>query len=316
MNVHPALYAAPLIPILCGAAALAAVRINRRNEALQRRVRSVTGPEKAVVALPSIQRFGAGQKANWKDHLASLFGFSLAKTDLYPVKWPLVILVTLGIGRVVVALLAPLVGSLAWLAMPVACIMLTRTFFARATSKRQLLLREQLPDALSLIVRAIRVGVSVPESLTVVARESPAPTGVEFKLLADQIAIGVSLDTALRTMATRNDLPEYAFFAAALGLQAQTGGGLSETLDLLAAVTRKRVALRARGRALSSEARTSAIVLAAMPVIMVALLSAISPDYKSQLFDTGSGNMMLGASALLLVIGGLTMQTIIRKSLA
>lgn len=317
MTVSPLLLAAPLIPVGLAAVGLVAMRISRQKAQLQRRIASVTAPaEVAGQVTASITRAGTGVRPGWKDNAAALFGFKLSKRDQYPVAWPWVIGVSLVIGRVAVLLGSLVVGSIAWALLPIAAIMLSRTFFSRCDGKRQLLLREQLPDALGLIVRAVRVGVPVSEALRAVARETPAPTGPQFRQLADQIAIGVPLDVALRDMAARNDLQEYGFFAAALGLQAQTGGGLSETLDLLAEVTRKRVALRARGRALSSEARMTALVLGLLPFVMMGLLQVLSPDYLAVLFVTDTGHMLLGLAALMLTVGTLSMQTIIRKTLA
>lgn len=317
MTVSPLLLAAPLIPLVAAALGLVAMRISRRTAKLHRRIASVTAPAADPgQATASITRAGTGVRPGWKDNAAALFGFKLAKRDQYPVAWPWVIGVSLVIGRVAVLVGSLVVGSIAWALLPIAAIMLSRTFFSRCDGKRQLLLREQLPDALGLIVRAVRVGVPVSEALRAVARETPAPTGPQFRQLAEQIAIGVPLDVALRDMAARNDLQEYSFFAAALGLQAQTGGGLSETLDLLADVTRKRVALRARGRALSSEARMTALVLGTLPFVMMGLLHLLSPDYLAVLFVTDTGHMLLGLAALLLTVGALSMQTIIRKTLA
>ena len=292
------------------------VRIGRKRDELQRRILSVTGPAQGVVTAQRITRFGAGERRGWKDRAAGLFGFTMAKSDLYPVRWYWVVGAALLIGRIAVALTVPLVGSIAWVAMPLVAILLSRVFFSQCDGKRKLLLRQQLPDALSLIVRAVRVGIPVTEALRAVSRESSAPTGNEFKQLADPIAIGVALDVALREMAVRNDLPEYGFFAAAVGLQAQTGGGLTDTLELLADVTRKRVALRARGRALSAEARTSAIVLSGLPLVMLAGLSLISADFVAIMFYTSTGHMLLGTAALLLAIGGGSVQIIIQKALS
>ena len=81
------------------------------------------------------------------------------------------------------------------------------------------------------------------------------------------MSIGVTLEDALREMATRNDLQEYRFFATALALQSQTGGGLSDTLEGLADVMRKRLALTARGHALAAEAKTSIMILASLPFV-------------------------------------------------
>jgi len=318
LTLSPLLLAAPLIPVAAAVIGLVALRISRRDAELQRRILSATGPAPGSrqADAASITRVGVGVRPGWKDRAAALFGFKLAKRDQYPLRWPIVIGATLVMGRVAVLLATPVVGPLAWALLPFTAIMLSRTFFARSDGKRRLLLQGQLPDALGLIVRAVRVGVPVSEALRAVARETPAPTGPEFRQLAEQIAIGMPLDAALRDMAVRNDLSEYGFFAAALGLQAQTGGGLSETLDLLADVTRKRVALRARGRALSAEARMSALVLGILPFAMMGMLQMVSPSYLSALFYTSIGNAMLGGAALLLALGGVSMQVIIQKSLA
>ena len=116
-------------------------------------------------------------------------------------------------------------------------------------------------------------------------------------------------------MAERNGLPEYGFFAAALGLQAQTGGGLGETLDLLADVTRKRVAMKARGHALSAEARTSSMILGGLPVAAGGLLYALNPEYIGVLFTDDTGRTILGTAILSLSTGMFVMRVIIRKSL-
>ncbi|MBC7800351.1 MAG: type II secretion system F family protein [Gemmatimonadaceae bacterium] len=309
------LLVATLLPVLAGGAGLLVLRLNRRDAELEARIRSVTRVKVGEASM-SITRANAGQVPTWKDRASALFGFKLSKRNQYGTRWQVVLIVSLVIGRVATGLALPIVGMAAWALTPIVWVLLSRAYFSRSDGKRQLLMRAQLPDALGLIVRAVRVGVPVTEALRAVALESPAPTGPEFKELADEIAIGVPLDTALRDMAMRNDLSEYSFFAAALGLQAQTGGALTETLDVLADVTRKRVALRARGRALSAEARTSAIVIGALPLVMTGLLFLISPDYISVLFTTQAGNNLLGLAVLLLVIGGLTMQTIIQNQLS
>jgi len=146
-------------------------------------------------------------------------------------------------------------------------------------------------------------------------RRRSRPRG-EFNRVSDQIVIGTAPEQALRDMAARNGLPEYGFFAAALTLQAQTGGGLTETLELLAEVIRKRVALKARGYALSSEARTSSMVLGVLPVATTGLIALVNPDYISVLFTDPTGNIVLGVAVLFLATGMFLMQTIIRKTLS
>jgi tight adherence protein B len=116
-------------------------------------------------------------------------------------------------------------------------------------------------------------------------------------------------------MATLSGLPEYRFFATALSLQSQTGGGLTETLENLADTIRKRVAIRMRGRALASEARMSAYILGALPLVTGGILSVINPSYVRVLFVDPSGQTLLFVGIAMLSVGAFTMHTMIRKSL-
>ena len=117
-------------------------------------------------------------------------------------------------------------------------------------------------------------------------------------------------------MAARNRLPEYRFFATALALQSQTGGGLTETLENLADVVRKRVALKSRGYALAAEARTSAMVLAVLPVFAGGALAVMNPEYVGVLLQEGTGQTVFGCAVLWLGTGMMSMRYMIRKSLA
>jgi tight adherence protein B len=117
-------------------------------------------------------------------------------------------------------------------------------------------------------------------------------------------------------MARRSKMAEYRFFATAISLQMQTGGALSETLENLADVVRKRVALKARAMALASEARTSAMVLAALPFVSGTALWVLNPDYIGKLFQPGLGQEIFSAAVLSLGLGLLVMRSLIRASLA
>ncbi|MEJ0045751.1 MAG: type II secretion system F family protein [Rhodospirillales bacterium] len=114
----------------------------------------------------------------------------------------------------------------------------------------------------------------------------------------------------------RNDLPEYRFFATALALQSQTGGGLTETLETLADTIRKRENARKRGHALASEARTSIYVLAVLPIVVGAMLYVINPDYVGLLFTDKTGQKLLGLAIGMLITGLYVMQQIIKRSLS
>jgi tight adherence protein B len=248
---------------------------------------------------------------------AGLFGFDPAHADQYPLRWWLVLPLALVIARLLAQMASGVLGSWVGLpALPLLWVLFCRAYFGWATRRRKELLIRQFPDALGMIVRSVRVGIPVLTAVGVVAREAPAPTAPEFARLADDLSLGVPLHAAVAALAERGNLAEYRFFATTIALQAQTGGGLSETLQNLAELIRKRLALRERAAALSSEARTSAMVLVALPVVMGLGLWALNPDYMSALFTTGTGRKLLGFAVLSLGIGLVTMRTIIQRSLS
>ena len=174
----------------------------------------------------------------------------------------------------------------------------------------------QLPDALGMIVRSVRVGLTVQDALRIVGEEYTWPTSFEFRRLHDEIRVGSPLVDSLLRLAQRSDVLEYRFFAVALALQNQSGGGLSETLENLADVVRKRVALKARAIALASEARMTMFVLAALPFFTSGALLVVSPGYLSVLLTTPMGKHILVAGLTLLTFGIYSMRVIIKKSVS
>jgi tight adherence protein B len=256
------------------------------------------------------------QEKSLAEMAASVFGFSLARLDHYPVRWWIVLGGTFVVARIGAGFAVDVVGSIGLLGMPVLWVGLCRLFFGWFVAKRQALLILQFPDALASIVRSVRVGIPVLGAITAVGREAQAPTSLEFTRLANELAVGVPLYEAVKDMGARNRLSEYRFFATAIGLQAQTGGALSETLENLADLIRKRTALRERGHALSSEARTSSLILGALPVVLGLGLWLVNPAYMSVLFTTSMGRTIVGCAVLSLCCAGVTMRVIIKKSLS
>lgn len=266
----------------------------------------------------SLQAFRAAvsEHRSLVEMTASVFGFSLVRLDQYPVKWWLVLGVAFIVARIATGFAIDIVGSAGLVSLPLLWMGLCRFFFGWFTTRRQTLLVRQFPDALAMIVRSIRVGVPVLGAIASVGHEAQVPTSLEFTRLANQLSVGVPLDEAVKEMGARSGLAEYRFFATAISLQAQTGGGLAETLENLADLIRKRLALRERGHALSSEARTSSLILGGLPVVMGAGLWLLNPSYMSVLFTTGMGKKILGIAVISLACGALTMRQIIKKSLS
>ena len=266
----------------------------------------------------SIQTFRAAvsEEKSLVEVAASMFGFSPARLDQYPVRWWLVLIVTFAVARFAAGFVVDVAGVVGLVSMPLLWVGMCRFIFGWFTGRRQAMLLQQFPDALAMIVRSVRVGIPVLGAVTSVGREAQAPTSLEFTRLADELAVGVPLDEAVKSMGVRNGLAEYRFFSTAIGLQAQTGGGLSETLENLADLIRKRLALRERGHALSSEARTSSLILGGLPVVMGTGLWALNPAYMSVLFTTSMGRTILGAAVLSLACAAITMRQIIKRSLS
>ena len=304
-----------------GALAVAGLLASRAQEERRR-----TGQRLSWVAAPharsrpiadvSITRAGTPDRVPPLLRLAAVIGYDPAKAARYPAPWWVAVPAALALARLGAAMAAGVLGTYALFAVPPAAVMLCRAFFGWAEARYRQKLLVQLPDALAMIVRAVRVGIPVAEAIHGVAQEAPTPTGTEFAQLHDQVLIGVPLEQGLRDLGRRSGLGEYRFFATAIGLQAQTGGGLTEVLENLADVVRKRVALQSRGRALSSEARTSALVLAVLPVATGGMIYVLDPAYVGVLFLSPKGHTLLGVAALSLAIGVGAMRMIIQKTLA
>jgi tight adherence protein B len=247
---------------------------------------------------------------------ARLFGYDPARAEHYPLRWPIVLGITLLAARAVAMMVSIFAGTWSLFVVPVLWVMFSRFIFNWSEQRRRNKLYAQFPDALAMIVRALRVGIPLGEGIRTVSREAEPPTRLEFTLLHERVAIGVTLEDALREMATRNKLAEYRFFTTALSLQSQTGGGLTEALDGLADVMRRRLALKARGHALAGEAKTSIIILASLPFVAGGALAVLNPHYMGRLFTDHGCQKVLLAAIIMLGSGLLVMRGMIRKILA
>jgi tight adherence protein B len=202
------------------------------------------------------------------------------------------------------------------LGFPVACILASRTVFSYFKAKRRAKLLVQFPDALMMIVRSVRVGVPVTEAIHIIAHEQPQPTSNEFARLANHLSIGEPLDKAILEMARHADVAEYRFFATALTLQNKAGGALSSTLENLADLIRRRIAVKERAHALASEARMSIYVLSGLPVVVGGGMSILNPAYIGLLFTDPLGHKLLIAAVMSLACGLGSLSLIVKKSVS
>ena len=158
----------------------------------------------------------------------------------------------------------------------------------------------------------MKSGLPVGESIAAVAREMPGPVGLEFRHVVDAVKFGQPLEDALWDVARRLSTPEFKFFVISLSVQKDTGGNLGETLENLSEILRKRRQMRLKIRAMSSEAKASAMILGGLPFIMLGLIFLIAPDYEMQLFTDPRGKVMFGAVLGVMSVGILVMRKMVR----
>ena len=167
------------------------------------------------------------------------------------------------------------------------------------------------PEAIDTMCRGLRSGLPITESIAAVGREMPEPVGTEFHRIADGVRMGKSLEAAMWEVAGRIDVPEYRFLIIAMAIQKETGGNLAETLGNLSDLIRRRRQLRLKIKAMSSEARASAMIIGSLPFIMFTLLMLVNSAYMMTLFQSLRGEIMLGIAVAWMGIGWATMTKMI-----
>lgn len=186
-----------------------------------------------------------------------------------------------------------------------------RWYLARRIDKRQLKFTGYFPGALDILVRGVKSGLPVSEGLRIVANEIPDPVAGEFRLLVDSSAVGVSLDDALKRMAERMPTQDVAFFRTVLTIQKQTGGNLAESLGNLSDTLRERYKLKLKIRALTAEARVSAIILGCLPLVVAGAVYLLRPEYIELLFTDERGETMLIGAGVWMTLGVLTLRSMV-----
>jgi tight adherence protein B len=177
--------------------------------------------------------------------------------------------------------------------------------------KRQEAFVNNLPEALDMIVRGVKSGLPVAETINVVAEETEGVIAEEFQRVTEDARIGMKLEAALWASAERLNAAEFKFFVVVLTVQSETGGNLAETLDNLSELVRARKQMKLKVRAMSSEARASMYILGGLPFAIGGLLLLISPDYIMTLFRTEAGHMILGIGGVLLFMGWFVMNRMV-----
>ena len=156
----------------------------------------------------------------------------------------------------------------------------------RRAKKRLSAIEEQLPEAVELMVRSLRVGHPFASAINIVAKEIPDPLGSEMGIIADESAYGREISESLKDLAERMDMQDLRFLAVAVTIQQQAGGNLAEILDGLAKVIRARFRLFRKVKAITAEARWSGVFLSAFPFVALIAINLLKPDYYSEVQGT------------------------------
>jgi len=157
---------------------------------------------------------------------------------------------------------------------------------SKKARKRLDLIEEQLPDAVELMVRSLRVGHPFASAIQIVAKEVADPLGTEFGMIADASSYGRDVTESLKELAERVDMQDLRFLAVAVTIQQTAGGNLAEILDGLAKVIRARFRLFRRVRAITAEAKWSGVFLSSFPLVVLAVIQILKPDYFDTVKDT------------------------------
>jgi len=213
----------------------------------------------------------------------------------------LLVLVTLGMKmRGAPFLLSFLLGIFVGVGIP-------HYVIGKMINRRVAKFNSNFPDAIELMVRGLRSGLPITETLGIVAGEIIGPVGVEFRMVADKMKIGRTMEAALQDTADRLGTPEFQFFVITLAIQRETGGNLAETLSNLSDVLRKRAQMKLKIRAMSSESKASAYIVGSLPFVVFGLVMMINPHYMGGFFTdqrlmvAGIGGMIwMGIGALIM----------------
>jgi tight adherence protein B len=159
------------------------------------------------------------------------------------------------------------------------------------------------PDAIEVLIRGLKAGLPAAESMRIVAQETVGPVAQEFLRVTDGLKLGGDFDDVLWSAAERINIPEFNFFVITLTIQRETGGNLGETLENLTDMLRKRRQVRLKVKALSSEAKASAIIIGSLPFVLFGILYMLNRDYVMMLFTHQTGPYLVGTGFLMQGIG-------------
>ncbi|MFT3989162.1 type II secretion system F family protein [Aestuariivirga sp.] len=211
--------------------------------------------------------------------------------------------------------IVPIVFSIPWyvaiLAFLVGTFGFPRWFLGFLRRRRQNIFLNDFADAIDVMVRGLKAGLPVSDAMKVIAAESGPPVGPEFLEVVEGQRVGITLDQGIERMYDRMPLSEVNFLGIVMAIQSKTGGNLSEALNNLSKVLRDRKKMKAKIRAVSQEAKSSAAIIGALPFVIMGGLTVLNPEYLNPLFNTTTGNLLLAGCAIWMGTGVLVMRKMI-----
>ncbi len=289
---------------------LAQRRYNRRLKSVYSRAKGAAGPVAASAAAQSLARIDSATPKfdrvarRWLPR-RELLAARLARTgrSISIGQYAMAMLIVAAVAAAAVLGLTPLGPMPGGLIGLFIGLWLPHWFVGRMGKRRVAAFLALFPDAIDLMVRAIRSGLPISEAIINAGNEIPDPVGAEFRLIESGMRLGRDLETLLWDIAKRIDAPEFRFFIIAMSVQRETGGNLAETLSNLAEALRRRRQMRAKVRAMSSETRATTMILGGLPVVVIGLLFLTSPDYLKPLFHDARGYILDGIAVGMLIAG-------------
>jgi len=307
--------------VLAGEGSSRARKLGRRVEALRKR--GENSGNKAAGAAPGSSNIKRGESKSWvpgMEALGKLMPRRAMLTQRLARTGYNISIGTYAMACVVTAVVSALI-EIELMHMPVvigviggigAGIGIPHAFTGYMIGRRGRAFLAQFPEAVDLIVRGIKSGLPVTEEINAVGQEIDDPVGLEFRQISDGLRFGQTLEEALWAVAKRLNIADFNFFVISLAVQRETGGNLAETLENLSDVLRKRRQMKLKVRAMSSEARASAMIIGSLPFIMLGILLMLAPEYIGLLFTDPRGQLVMIGAGLLMGAGMLVMAKMVR----
>jgi len=267
---------------------------NQRTELIRQRQRRSLSPDGDYI-MPTI----------WLNRLIAQSGVKLGVAG-FPA---ILVFLTVGLAVAMLLVSGSLVALVSGIVVGAGAPILVLVYLR---SRRLRKFEHDLPEAMDTLVRSLRAGHPVQAAIRMVVRELPDPIGTEFSIVADELTYGLDMETAMQNLHRRVGQQDLGLLVAAVGLQGKTGGNLAEILGNLSTVIRNRLRMRLKVKALSAEARFSALILSILPVALFGLLWIIAPSYYGAVWDNPITKPLLLGAGMWMILGNIVMYRMVR----